>query len=131
MKERLQRPVKQWVKFGIWALIYILFIVWVGNFWWLFLLPLIFDIFITRFIPYDWWKKYKDTNPVIYTICSWIDAIVFALVAVYFIFLYLFQNYQIPSSSLEKRYVSPHTPNQRYNKVSDAVFLPCGVFPLQ
>lgn len=102
MKERLQRPVKQWVKFGIWALIYILFITWVGNFWWLFLLPLIFDIFITRFIPYDWWKKYKDTNPVIYTICSWIDAIVFALVAVYFIFLYLFQNYQIPSSSLEK-----------------------------
>lgn len=102
MKERLQRPVKQWVKFGIWALIYILFIIWVGNFWWLFLLPLIFDIFITRFIPYDWWKKYKDTNPVIYTICSWIDAIVFALVAVYFIFLYLFQNYQIPSSSLEK-----------------------------
>lgn len=102
MKERLQRPVKQWVKFGIWALIYILFITWVGNFWWLFLLPLIFDIFITRFIPYDWWKKYKDTNPVLYTICSWIDAIVFALVAVYFIFLYLFQNYQIPSSSLEK-----------------------------
>lgn len=102
MKERLQRPVKQWVKFGIWALIYILFITWVGNFWWLFLLPLIFDIFITRFIPYDWWKKYKDTNPILYTICSWIDAIVFALVAVYFIFLYLFQNYQIPSSSLEK-----------------------------
>lgn len=102
MKERLQRPVKQWVKFGIWALIYILFITWVGNFWWLFLLPLIFDIFITRFIPYDWWKKYKDTNPIFYTICSWIDAIVFALVAVYFIFLYLFQNYQIPSSSLEK-----------------------------
>lgn len=102
MKERLQRPVKQWVKFGIWALIYILFITWVGNFWWLFLLPLIFDIFITRFIPYDWWKKYKDTNPILYTICSWVDAIVFALVAVYFIFLYLFQNYQIPSSSLEK-----------------------------
>lgn len=102
MKERLQRPAKQWVKFGIWSLIYILFIVWVGNFWWLFLLPLIFDIFITRFIPYDWWKKYKDTNPVVYTICSWVDAIIFALVAVYFIFLYLFQNYQIPSSSLEK-----------------------------
>lgn len=102
MKERLQRPAKQWVKFGIWSLIYILFIVWVGNFWWLFLLPIIFDIFITRFIPYDWWKKYKDTNPVVYTICSWVDAIIFALVAVYFIFLYLFQNYQIPSSSLEK-----------------------------
>ena len=33
---------------------------------------------------------------------GWVDAIVFALVAVYFINVYLFQNYQIPSSSLEK-----------------------------
>ncbi len=33
---------------------------------------------------------------------SWVDAIVFALVAVYFVNIYIFQNYQIPSSSLEK-----------------------------
>lgn len=33
---------------------------------------------------------------------SWVDAIVFALVAVYLINNYLFQNYQIPTSSLEK-----------------------------
>jgi signal peptidase I len=33
---------------------------------------------------------------------SWVDAIIFALVAVYFVNLYFFQNYQIPSSSLEK-----------------------------
>lgn len=102
MKERFNQPVKQWIKFSVWSLIYVLFIVWVGNYWWLLLLPFIFDMFITHFIPYDWWKKYKDSNPIVYTICSWIDAIVFALVAVYFIFLYLFQNYQIPSSSLEK-----------------------------
>jgi len=31
-----------------------------------------------------------------------VDAIVFALVAVYIINIYFFQNYQIPSSSLEK-----------------------------
>jgi signal peptidase I len=102
MKGRFNQPVKQWIKFSVWSLIYVLFIIWVGNYWWLLLLPFIFDMFITHFIPYDWWKKYKDTNPIVYTICSWIDAIVFALVAVYFIFLYLFQNYQIPSSSLEK-----------------------------
>ena len=102
MKGRFNQPVKQWIKFSVWSLIYVLFIIWVGNYWWLLLLPLIFDMFITHIIPYDWWKKYKDTNPIVYTICSWIDAIVFALVAVYFIFLYLFQNYQIPSSSLEK-----------------------------
>lgn len=33
---------------------------------------------------------------------DWVDAIVFALVAVYFVFLFFFQNYQIPSPSLEK-----------------------------
>lgn len=102
LKERLKRPRKQYVKAAIWSLLYILFIAWVGNFWWLFLLPLIFDAFVTKFIPYDWWKKYKTTNKTLYTVCSWVDAIIFALVAVYFINLYLFQNYQIPTSSLEK-----------------------------
>ena len=33
---------------------------------------------------------------------GWVDAIVFALVAVYFVNVYFFQNYVIPSSSLEK-----------------------------
>jgi len=33
---------------------------------------------------------------------DWVDAIVFALAAVYVINIYFFQNYQIPSSSLEK-----------------------------
>lgn len=102
-KERVAlTPRKQWIKAGIWSLIYILFIVWVNNFWWLFLLPVIVDAFTTQYIPWSWWKKYKTTNKTLYTICSWVDAILFALVAVYFINLYLFQNYQIPSSSLEK-----------------------------
>lgn len=92
----------QWIKFAIVAVIYILFITWVGNYWWLLLLIPIFDIYLTKIIPWTWWRKYKDTKPTLYTICSWLDAIVFALVAVYFINLYLFQNYQIPSSSLEK-----------------------------
>ncbi len=100
LKQRLNPPVKQWIKFAICALLYILFIVWVGNYWWLFLLLLIFDIFITKFIPFDFWKSFK--NDTLRTVFSWIDAIVFALIAVYFINLYLFQNYQIPSSSLEQ-----------------------------
>ena len=100
MKNRFKKPAKNWIKCTIWSLIYVLFIAWVGNYWWLLLLPFIVDIFVTRFIPWDFWKKTK--NKVLYTIFSWIDAIVFALVAVYFINLYLFQNYQIPTSSLEK-----------------------------
>ena len=100
MKDRFQKSLKQWIKASVWCIIYILFIAWVGNFWWLLLLPIIFDLFITKFIPWDCWKKTK--NKVLYSIFSWIDAIVFGLVAVYFINLYLFQNYQIPTSSLEK-----------------------------
>lgn len=100
LSERLQHPIKQWIKAIVWCVIYILFIVWVGNFFWLLLLPLIFDAFITKYIPWTWWKTSK--NSYVRGIMSWVDAIVFALVAVYFINLFLFQNYQIPSSSLEK-----------------------------
>ena len=96
-----------WIRAGIWSALYIAFIIWVAwgdwkSLGWLALLPLIVDAFTTKYINYSWWRKYKDTKPTLYTVCSWIDAIVFALVAVYFINLYIFQNYQIPSSSLEK-----------------------------
>lgn len=93
---------KQWIKASIWGVLFLLFLLWHGNWWWIMLLPVIVDAFTTKFINWSWWRKYKDTNKTLYTVCSWVDAIVFALVAVYFINLYLFQNYQIPSSSLEK-----------------------------
>ena len=96
-----------WIRAAVWSALYIAFIIWVAwgdwkSLGWLVLLPLIIDAFTTKYINYSWWRKYKDTKPALYTVCSWIDAIVFALVAVYFINLYIFQNYQIPSSSLEK-----------------------------
>ena len=99
-KDRFKRPLKSWILCAFWCVVYILFIVWLNNYWWLFVLPFIIDVYITKFIPWTFWKKTK--NKTVYTICSWLDAIIFALVAVYFINLYLFQNYQIPSSSLEK-----------------------------
>ena len=103
MKERFCNiSKKQWIKAAVWGTLYVLFLVWHGNWWWILLLPVIIDAFTTKFINWTWWKRYKDTNKTLYTVCSWVDAIVFALVAVYFINLYLFQNYQIPSSSLEK-----------------------------
>lgn len=88
------------IKAAFWSVIYILFIVWVGNFWWLLLTPLIVDVYVTKFVPWTWWKKSK--NKTLVTVMGWVDAIVFALVAVYFINTYLFQNYQIPTPSLEK-----------------------------
>ena len=107
-EERIKETTRGgWIRAGIWSALYIAFVVWVAwgdwkSLGWLVLLPLIVDAFTTKYINYSWWRKYKDTKPALYTVCSWIDAIVFALVAVYFINLYIFQNYQIPSSSLEK-----------------------------
>jgi signal peptidase I len=98
--DKLKAPRKQWIKFSIAGFILILFTIWLGNFWVLFLLPFLLDIYVTKFIPWTWWKNIKD--PRIRKIFEWADAILFALIAVYFINLYLFQNYKIPSSSLEK-----------------------------
>ena len=122
LQDRIKEvPTKGWISCGVWCAIYIAFVVWVAwgdwaSLGWLVLLPIIADMFTTKYIRWDWWKKYKpltpeeeaagqknpDANSTLYTICSWVDAILFALVAVYFINVYIFQNYQIPTSSLEK-----------------------------
>lgn len=91
---------KDWIKFLVLGVLYIAFLYWVDAWWGLVVLPFLFDAYITRFIPWTWWKDAE--NPVVRTVMSWIDAIVFALVAVYFVNIYFFQNYTIPSSSLEK-----------------------------
>ena len=108
---------RDWIKAAVWSALYLLFVLWVAwgdwiSLLWLLLMPLICDAFTTRYIRWSWWKRYKPAaegepanphaNAFLYTLFSWIDAILFALIAVYFINLYLFQNYQIPSSSLEK-----------------------------
>jgi signal peptidase I len=90
----------QWMRFGIAAAVYILFTVWTGNYWLLLGLSVIADIYLTKFIPWGAWKKVK--NPALKKVMEWADAIIFALVAVYIINLFIFQNYEIPSSSLEK-----------------------------
>ena len=108
LQDRLTEVTRgEWIRAAIWSALYIAFVIWVAwgdwkSLGWLALLPVIIDAFTTKYINYSWWRKYKDTKPTLYTLFSWIDAILFALVAVYFINLYIFQNYQIPSSSLEK-----------------------------
>lgn len=100
-RERIARTKKtRWIRFGIVALIFILWVIWLGNPWVLLLLPLLFDIYITGYIPFTWWKKSK--SKVTRTVMSWVDAIVYALILVYFVFTFIGQNYEIPSSSLEK-----------------------------
>lgn len=91
---------KQWIRFVVVLALYLLFIIWLKSWLGIVVIPFIFDAYITKKIPWTWWKKSK--NKTVLTVMGWVDAIVFALVAVYFVNLYFFQNYVIPSSSLEK-----------------------------
>lgn len=91
---------KQWIKFAVVTVLYLLFLLWVKSWWGLIVVPFIYDAYISKKIKWTWWKKSK--NATVRTVMSWVDAIVFALIAVYFVNIYAFQNYAIPSSSLEK-----------------------------
>lgn len=101
LRRRISETKKtRWIRFAIVALIFIAWVAWLGNWWVILLLPLLFDIYITGYIPFTWWKKSK--NKALVMVMSWVDAIVYALILVYFVFTFIGQNYQIPSSSLEK-----------------------------
>ena len=97
-KKKLNMKV-QWAKFIVVLVLYLLFLYWVKSWWGLLVIPFIFDIYITKKIKWQWWKESEGPTK---WIMSWVDALVFALVAVYFINQFFFQNYVIPSSSLEK-----------------------------
>lgn len=95
-----QTKTSRWWRFGIVAAIFLAWVAWMGNWWFALLLILLFDIYITGYIPFTWWKKSK--SKLVRGIMSWVDAIVYALILVYFVFAFIGQNYQIPTSSLEK-----------------------------
>ena len=97
-KKKLNMKV-QWTKFIIVLVLYLLFLYWVKSWLGLIVIPFIYDVYISKKINWQWWK---DAEGPIKFVMSWVDALVFALVAVYFINLFFFQNYVIPSSSLEK-----------------------------
>ena len=97
-KKKLNMKI-QWAKFSVVLLCYLLFLYWVESWLGLLVVPFIYDVYITKKINWQWWK---DSEGPVRWVMSWVDALVFALVAVYFINLFFFQNYVIPSSSLEK-----------------------------
>ena len=97
-KKNLTR--KEVVKCIVVIALYIVFLIYAQSWLGVIAIPFIFDSYITKYINWSWWKE--SENPVTRTVMSWVDALVFALVAVYFVNIYFFQNYTIPSSSLEK-----------------------------
>jgi len=88
------------IKCIFWCVVILLFALWMVSFWPLLLLPFAIDIYWTCFIPWTWWHGIK--NKFLREVMSWVDAIVFAIVAVWILQNFFFQNFQIPTTSLEK-----------------------------
>jgi signal peptidase I len=110
----------KYFKFGVAVVIYIVFVIWLKNFWFLFGIPVIYDLYVSKKVNWSFWKSRKKKNNMI---IEWLDALIFAIVAVSLINIFLFQNYKIPTPSMEGSllvgdhlYVSktafgPRTPN--------------------
>ena len=99
MKEILSN---KWFKFSIVGGLYLLWVIWMGNFWWLTGLAVIFDMYITEKVHWAFWKKKNPPNGRQTKVVEWIDAIIFAVIAATFIRMFFIEAYTIPTSSMEK-----------------------------
>lgn len=88
------------VKMVFWLIVLALFALWMASWIPFIFMPFVIDLYWMHFIKWDWWKDLK--NGFLRNIMSWVDAIVFALCAVWVLQNFFFQNFQIPTTSLEK-----------------------------
>jgi len=87
------------IRFSITLIIYILWVIWLGNYWFLLGIPVIVDLYLTKKVNWTPWKKREGKN---HWAVEWFDALLFAVVAVTIINIFIFQNYKIPTGSMEK-----------------------------
>ncbi|PLX18954.1 MAG: S26 family signal peptidase [Marinilabiliales bacterium] len=90
----------KYFKFGLALTIYILWVVWIKNFWFFLGIPIIIDLHLTKFVNWTFWKK--PDEPKKNAIVEWVDALIFAVIAATLIRMFLIEAYTIPTSSMEK-----------------------------
>lgn len=92
----------KWFKFISVGTLYTLWVIWLGSFWWLLGLVVIFDIYITEKVHWAFWKKKNPPGGKQTKVVEWVDAIIFAVIAATFIRMFFIEAYTIPTSSMEK-----------------------------
>jgi len=92
----------QWIFFSIITALYLAFVVWDGNYWLLLGVLVIFDIYISKFIPWGAWKN--PENKSLRKIAEWVDAILFALIAVYLLICLFSRCIKFPLLHLKNHY---------------------------
>ena len=91
----------KWVRLGFWSVLYVAWVIWLGNYWFLLGLGIIFDLIVTKKVKWLFWKKEYAPGEKHNFWLDWLDAIIFAVVVVTFINIFFFQAFKIPSSSME------------------------------
>lgn len=89
----------KWTRFIFWAVVYICWVVWMGNYWWLAGLGVVFDMTVTKKVNWTFWRPRDKAKRNALT--EWVDAIIFAVIVVTFINIFFIQAFKIPSASME------------------------------
>jgi signal peptidase I len=98
-KETPKKRTWRYVLGAVMCLATIAFSAWAG--WaWLIVLPFVVDYYFTKFINWSWGRNHR--NPIIKGLVSVVGDVLYVIVTITFIFTFFFQNFGIPSSSLEK-----------------------------
>ena len=92
----------KWFKFITVGVLYLLWVLWLKNYWWLIGLAVIYDIYISKKVHWAFWKKKNPPGGRQTKVVEWIDAIIFAVIAATFIRMFFIEAYTIPTSSMEK-----------------------------
>ena len=83
---------KKYIRFWIVSLIYILIVIWIGNYWLLLGLGIIFDMYVTEKINWTFWKKRNGKNNAF---IEWLDALIFAVIAFKAVLGLIFRNFEM------------------------------------
>ena len=92
----------KWFKFAFVGALYLLWVIWLGSYWWLIALGVIFDIYVTKKVHWVFWKKKNPPEGKQTKVVEWVDAVIFAVIAATFIRMFFIEAYTIPTSSMEK-----------------------------
>jgi signal peptidase I len=91
----------KYFKFSVVTVIYVLWVLWIKNPWFLLGLPIIFDMYISKYVNWTFWKS-RDEQKKKSTFIEWVDALIFAVIAATLIRMFFIEAYTIPTSSMEK-----------------------------
>lgn len=93
----------KWLRFGFAALVFLLMVIWIGSYWMLIGLAIVYDVYISKKVRWAFWKKWeRDAKGRKRKSIEWLDAIIFAVVAATIIRTFFIEAYTIPTGSMEK-----------------------------